>query len=70
MSVSMHSSINKKLRMGIRRADKDYEEMMGSNVPVTQRIPDPDEHMPPSTEFEMSSVSVVPDGKEIYYSIK
>lgn len=56
--------------MGIRRADKDYEEMMGSNVPVTQRIPDPDEHMPPSTEFEMSSVSVVPDGKEIYYSIE
>lgn len=54
--------------MGIRRAGREYEEMHGSNmpsVPVTQRIPDPHEHehMPPSTDFEMASVSVVPDGK-------
>lgn len=59
----MHSNINKKLKMGIRRAGRDYEEMAGSNVPVTQRIPDPEDHMPPTTEFEMSSVSVVPDGE-------
>lgn len=50
--------------MGIRRTGKDYEEMPGSNVPVTQRIPDPDDFLPPSsTDFELSaSVSVVPDG--------
>lgn len=60
----MQANINKKLKMGIRRSGKDYEEMPGSNVPVTQRIPDPDDYMPPSsTDFEMSaSVSVVPDG--------
>lgn len=63
----MPSNLNKKLKMGIRRPGKDYEEMDGSNVPVTQRIPDPDDYLPPSsTEFEMSaSVSVVPDGKQI-----
>lgn len=57
--------LNKKLKMGIRRPGKDYEEMPGSNVPVTQRIPDPDDYLPPvSPEFEMSaSVSVVPDGR-------
>lgn len=63
----MQSNINKKLKMGIRRSGKDYEEMPGTNVPVTQRIPDPDDYMPPSsTDFEMfaSSVSVVPDGKK------
>lgn len=57
----MQSNINKTLKMGIRRAGRDYEEMVGSNVPVTQRVPD--EHMPSAQDFEMGSVSVVPDGK-------
>lgn len=61
----MPSNTHKKFTMGLRRPGKDYEEMSGANVPVTQRIPDPDDYLPPTPpDFEMSaSVSVVPDGQ-------
>lgn len=46
---------------GIRRPGRDYEEMPGANIPVTQQ----QERVPSPQEFEMvASVSVVPDGIE------
>lgn len=49
--------------MGVRRAlaTGGYEEMDGENVPNTSATPNPGPG--PPTEFELASVSVVPDGK-------
>lgn len=60
---------NLKIKMGIRRAGKGYEEMEGANVPnVSQNAqPNPNgissssNNSLPSPEFELASVSVVPD---------
>lgn len=51
--------------MGLRRSGvtKDYEEMPGTNVPTGLEATEINRDHPLSQEFELSSVSVVPDGK-------
>lgn len=50
--------------MGLRRSGvtKDYEEMPGANVPTGLEAVETNREHPLSQEFELSSVSVVPDG--------
>jgi len=50
-------------KMGLRRSGvtKDYEEMPGANVPTGLEGVETNRDHP--QEFELSSVSVVPDGK-------
>lgn len=50
--------------MGLRRSGvtKDYEEMPGANVPTGLEAVETNRDHPLSQEFELSSVSVVPDG--------
>lgn len=66
------------IKMGLRRpgTTKEYEEMPGVNVPVTETDDGRSNHTRSSTisdqvnrrDFELTSatVSVVPDGKHIY----
>lgn len=62
--------------MGLRRpgATKDYEEMNGANVPTDETATSQNNFETPTNcpEFEMTSVSVVPDGKMVrhMYSTK
>lgn len=55
--------------MGLRRPGntKDYEEMNGSNVPTNGELSQPNSEttIPHRQEFELTSVSVVPDGQFI-----
>lgn len=61
--------------MGLRRSGvtKDYEEMPGANVPTGLEAVETNRDHPLSQEFELSSVSVVPDGisdENFLYSLK
>ena len=49
--------------MGLRRSGvtKEYEEMPGANVPTDLETAETNREHPFSQEFELSSVSVVPD---------
>lgn len=61
--------ISSRIKMGLRRSGvtKDYEEMPGANVPTGLESVEADREHPLSQEFELSSVSVVPDGR--FFSI-
>ena len=69
MFCTRYNIVLAKIKMGLRRpgATKDYEEMPGENVPVPSATlhTNIEANSIGSQEFELASVSVVPDGNSL-----